>query len=142
MEKILFLSLGAYRNEAIRTCCGRQILLQASITLFTILDDATVVEVVLLATLLTSSNAAGVHRNRIVGTDGIVLTTHTVGTLHIVGRKTTKRLGIQNLETYDDAVVDANHKLILGLLLHSCFDLLAGLSVIILEVQVFHPTPR
>ena len=125
MEKILFLSLGAYRNEAIRTCCGRQILLQASITLFTILDDATVVEVVLLATLLTRGNAAGVHRDRIVGTDGIVLTTHTVGTLHIVGCETTIGLGVHNLEAHDDAVVDTNHKLAIGLLLHSCFHLLA-----------------
>ena len=107
MEKILFLSLGAYRNEAIRTCCGRQILLQASITLFTILDDATVVEVVLLATLLTRGNAAGVHRDRIVGTDGIVLTTHTVGALHIVSHEATIGLGVQNLKAHNDAVVDA-----------------------------------
>ena len=125
MEKILHLPLGTYRNEAIRTCGRCQILLQACVALFTILDDSTIVEVVLLATLPTGSNTTGVHDNRIIGTDGIVFPAYAIGTLYIVSHKTTIRLGIQNLEAHNDTIVDANHKLAVGLLFHRCLHLLA-----------------
>ena len=134
LHSSLKLSFRAYRKEAVGPCGGGEILLQTDVALFAILDDATVVEVVFLAAGGTGGNAAGRHRDGVFGIDGVVLASHAVGTLCIISHKTAIGLGVERLETDNDAVVEPED--VVGLALHLGDRLMGGVTTLVaLEME-------
>ena len=125
----LKLSFGSDRKEAVGACGGGEILLQTDVTFFAILYEASVVEVVFLAAGGTGGNAAGRHRDGVFGIDGVVLASHAVGTLCIVSHKTAIGLGVERLETDDDAVVEPED--VVGLAFHLGNGLMGGSTTLV-----------
>ena len=129
-----FLSFRAYRKESVGACSGGEILLQTDVAFFAILDETTVVEVVFFAAGATGGDAAGRHCDGKFGIEGIVLASHAVGTLCVVGHKTAIGLGVERLETDNDAVVESED--VVGLALHLGDRLMGGVTTLVaLEVE-------